>query len=451
MTFEILEELIKKKKVKEIVKWLFDIDLTEKQQEIVRVIAFQEYKRVVISAYTRYGKSLSVSLGILLYILFNKDKKVRLIAPKYEQATIIRNYIAENIMKSKIMSNLIDLDVYGVERLKKEVSKSRITFKNNCELKILSAEGTAERLMGWGGDLIVVDEISLIDPETYRTKITRMLGDNPDSILVSIGNPWSKDNQMWEQWINPNFHKIHIPYQVGLKEGRIRKDFVEEQRMILTPIEFKILYDAEFPDESEDALLKYEWIENAVNRDLKIAGKIKHGVDVAELGNDLTVWIRGITDGAKYKVLEVNHWGKLDTMQTVGRLISKLEKNELINVDATGVGSGVASRLEEMGYNVVGVKVGKAPDIKNEGRDRFVNLKAEYYWHMREIFENGLIDIPKDRNLISQLAKMRYELTSGGKIKIIKPEDKSPDFADALMLFCAPTEKKKSGFEIISW
>jgi len=84
-----------------------------------------------------------------------------------------------------------------------------------------------------------------------------------------------------------------------------------------------------------------------------------------------------------------------------------------------------------------GIKVGESPATESF---RFLNKKAEMYWNMRTLFEEGRISIPKHRTLISQLAKMKYELTSSGKIRIIDPEDKSPDFADSL---CLGLYKKK--------
>jgi len=429
---EHLASLIRSKKVKEICRLFFDHEPTGKQEEIIRSIAYQENKRIVISAFTRYGKTLSVAIGVLLYILFNGNKRILIIAPIYDQANILRNYIAENILKCSVLMDLLEAEVSGVERIKKEVSKKRLTFKNGCELMILSAEGEAKRLLGWGGDLIILDEACLIDFEVYRQKISRMLGDNPDAILVEIGNPWNKNNQFYEHWIDPNFRKIHIDYKVGLREGRIKEDYVEEQRRLLTPIEFKVLYEAEFPEESEDQLIKYEWIQKAINRDLtkEIEGGEKiAGLDVAEKGIDLTVLTIGIMKNNHHKIERIIHWSKLDTMQTVGRTIQYIDKAYKVNVDATGIGAGVEARLREMGYRTRRIIGGEGPDME---RERFLNKKAQNYWRLRTLFEEGRIQIPNHRDLISQLTKIRYELTSSGKIKIIDPEDKSPDFADSL-------------------
>ncbi|RLG90658.1 MAG: hypothetical protein DRO16_01780 [Thermoprotei archaeon] len=64
------------------------------------------------------------------------------------------------------------------------------------------------------------------------------------------------------------------------------------------------------------------------------------------------------------------------------------------------------------------------------------------------MFEEGRIKIPNHPTLIEQLNKLKYEITSAGKIKIIDPEDKSPDFSDSLAYAVAEPEKRP-GFGFI--
>ena len=59
--------------MKYLAKLYFDVEPTPKQCEIIRTISFSENKRVVISCMTRYGKSWCVSIGVLLYVIFNKN------------------------------------------------------------------------------------------------------------------------------------------------------------------------------------------------------------------------------------------------------------------------------------------------------------------------------------------------------------------------------------------
>jgi hypothetical protein len=473
-------------------KLLFNEEPTETQAGFIKEIAFGEHKRIVICAHTRYGKTYSVALAVLLYVLFNEKKKIGLIAPIREQTGILRNYIADFCIQAPIFRSLIDLDLTGLDRLKKEVSKNRITFKNGCSLQVLSAEGEATRLMGWGFDLVILDESCLIDAEVYRQKISRMLGDSADAMLVEIGNPWNRNNHFYKHWMSPEFLKIHIGFETGLQEGRITQEFVEEQSKVLTANEFRILYEARFPEESEDALLRTAWIEEALKRkfdfdaaikkevDIRkiIEGKLKigegeptilpelikagieqsdafqmirrvkekdttplipvpkivMGLDVAEMGLDSTVLTVCRTFENKYELIAVHAWDKKDTMVTAGKVDEFCQKYNpsMINVDATGVGSGVASRLQEMHWPARAIKVGESP-TNERAKGRFRNKKAEFYWTLRDVFEQGNISIIESGRLIEELSSMRYEFGSTRKVQIVDPE-KSPDYSDSLML-----------------
>lgn len=458
--------LIKNRDVKGIVRYFFDEDLLPSQEKIVRAIAFKESRRIVISAYTRYGKSWSVSFGVLLYILFNKNKRIVLIAPRQDQTSILRNYIAEFMLRSEKFVDLLDIEATGADRIKREVSKRRITFKNGCDLKVLSAEGSADRLMGWGGDLIIIDESCLIDYEIYRQKIHRMLGDSPDSALVEIGNPWHRNGQMYKHWCDPNFMKLHIGWEVGVSEGRTSREFIREQEPPeLTDYEFTVLYEAHFPEEAEDQLIRLKWIEAAEKREFELKDPNKvNGIDVAEMGRDLTVITKGLTKSGNWILNKIHSWGKKDTMQTVGLIIQRVTKDEKEQIDAIGTGKGVYDRLKEIGYDAVDIKVSRSVEGE-ENKTRFLNQKSEFYWRMREIFQNGDISIVKEliktrdyKILKDQLLAMRYEFTSGSKIKIIDPltkkgtgtvKGKSPDFADSLMFMCGAYSSRES-FGIVS-
>ena len=79
-----------------------------------------------------------------------------------------------------------------------------------------------------------------------------------------------------------------------------------------------------------------------------------------------------------------------------------------------------------------------------EERTRFLNQKAQAYFHLRDQFQKGNIIIPDHPVLKDQLSKMKWTPSgSSNKIKILDPgegkddtaEKKSPDFADSLCYF----------------
>jgi len=160
-----IKELLKRRSIKDIqvfVKWLFPNvksaqNITYYQAYLVKRIAFSEVKRLSISAFTRYGKSQMVAIAVAIYILINKNKKIKFIGPTDDQAGIIKTYMSELILNSRgdILLNLSELELKEKkERLKAEVSQKRMTFRNGCEYSVVTAHNKGFSAMGKGGDLI---------------------------------------------------------------------------------------------------------------------------------------------------------------------------------------------------------------------------------------------------------------------------------------------------------
>jgi hypothetical protein len=104
-------------------------------------------------------------------------------------------------------------------------------------------------------------------------------------------------------------------------------------------------------------------------------------------------------------------------------------------LDADGLGAGVFDRLIELGHSVGEIRGGKTATEP----DDFINARSEWYWHLRERFERGDIDIdPNDDQLAKQLGDIKWKLTSKGQIAVETKDEmrkrgvSSPDRADAL-------------------
>jgi len=190
---------------------------------------------------------------------------------------------------------------------------------------------------------------------------------------------------------------------------------------------------AEFPEDGENSLVPLRLIEAAQRAELKPEGVVTWGVDVARMGSDETVIVE--RRGPVARVLAT--FRKLDTMEVAGRIarlyaIAEVQP-EAVNVDEIGIGAGVLDRLRELQLPAEGVNVAS----RAREPDRFVNLRAEIFWVLRERFEAGEMDLPEDDDdLGSQLAAQTYGITSAGKIQLDPKKDQrgSPDRADALAL-----------------
>ena len=88
---ERLREVLRNEDVKFLAKFLFNVELSKMQEVIVRSIAFPDSKRIVISCMTRYGKSFCVSMGILMFAMFQRNKRILLIAPIVDRGILIKS------------------------------------------------------------------------------------------------------------------------------------------------------------------------------------------------------------------------------------------------------------------------------------------------------------------------------------------------------------------------
>ncbi len=169
------------------------------------------------------------------------------------------------------------------------------------------------------------------------------------------------------------------------------------------------------------------------------------GVDVAYRGDDDSVIV--VRRGPVVLHCEERHGH--DTVQVAGWAADLARRYGAtdINVDAIGVGAGVAPVLRQQTSAKVHEIMAGAPARDSE---RFANLRAEMSWGLRERFESGeisLANLPRDvvDRLSGELTGIRWFQTPSGKVQI-EPKEKfkqrlgrSPDAADALILaFAVP-------------
>jgi phage terminase large subunit len=86
-----------------------------------------------------------------------------------------------------------------------------------------------------------------------------------------------------------------------------------------------------------------------------------------------------------------------------------------------------------------------------------VNLRAELWFKMRGWLEQRNAKLPKDEQLIAELASIRYAFVSSGKMKAESKDDMkrrglpSPDLADAVCLTLASDAATAMGGKVSTW
>ncbi|RKX24371.1 MAG: hypothetical protein DRP45_08370, partial [Candidatus Zixiibacteriota bacterium] len=212
---------------------------------------------------------------------------------------------------------------------------------------------------------------------------------------------------------------------------------------------FRVRVRGEFPQSGSCQLISSGAVADgrsaAFHPDLFVYHAIAIGCDVARFGDDETV----ITVRQGRKVLRQTCFRGLDNIQVAMRCAEEYKKHAMatIFVDEVGLGSGVVDYLKNLNYPVVGVNAGR----RAEDPARFVNLRAEMWYRMKEWIEAGC-DIPDDTELGEQLVGLEYDYTPKEQIRLEKKEDmksrgmSSPDRADSLALtFAYPIHQPTAG------
>ena len=147
-------------------------------------------------------------------------------------------------------------------------------------------------------------------------------------------------------------------------------------------------------------------------------------------------------------------WRSADTRGEVVNLLNQYRARlNLVRVDTIGIGHNFALHLRDCRFPVEFVNVATAcegqPRLgENDPARRFVNQKAQFYQMLADAFECDQIEGLTDEATIGQLAGIRYEIDSQGRLRIESKEQArtrgvpSPDRAEALMLaLCKPQQK----------
>jgi len=437
--------------VRGLVQELFGIDLYPTQSRIVENIAFGKDTRLLLNTYTQYGKSFSIGVGLALRLIkaggLNESLDVAIIGPNSSDAENVRDDMLEAGLESPLFADMIDTSRGSdPEDLMKSASKSVVTLNDgSIRIECLSASsgssGKGSGLMGSGADIIVLDESNRVPESVWKENIARMLN-TEDAVLIEAGNPFHKDNQFYSHWVSDEFKCFHVGEEKGIKENRHSKSFFDGKASDVggrESLEYKVLYRSEFPDQVDDALIAHSWVEKAKKESFDLEdSSVVYGLDVAGEGDDKIVLTRVEKENGKINVTD--QWSKAyssDTGDTAYWAEGKIQDDDcVIVVDSVGIGAGVYSKLNELGFECVKFKAGEKP--LSEG-DRFQNKKARNFFKLRDALQEGDVMFSEGfshgkNSLVHELTHIKTERRARDKIKIVDPDSGSPDFADSLMM-----------------
>lgn len=444
-------------------KAMFDKWLAPGQAEIVKSIVLGN-NRVAILAPTRYGKSVAIGTATALYVVLNPGKNVTIMANKNDTCDNIRSEFIESASNFGPLRQKLGNKSTDTRKLAEELSKSKISLSDGTKVVTQTAGSGVkpDALDGKGGDLNILDESDNVPDENFQKGIRRMMGESENAKLVQTGNATLRNKHFHKAWQDPDYEKVKVDWERAVTETYgpkgdkcLTREFVEKEKADLPPSHFKSMYECEFPDEEQTGLISYKNIRAAEDREFGKDDLVKdpivlYGLDVAREGRDHSVLTRVEKHGSLYVVTGQESFDIPDIQKIAEKTMSIVDNRDgdnytRINVDSHGIGSGALDVLRNNNYYATGVKVGVSSRKALNRPDDFANLKAEFYDKVRQIFNSGDIMVDADSpRLGNELNDLETEISSRGKISVVDP-NKSPDFADSLMLAISVDKPRKTG------
>lgn len=216
----------------------------------------------------------------------------------------------------------------------------------------------------------------------------------------------------------------------------------------------------------EDVLIPLSFIDRSMNfeiEDIPPSLPKEAGLDVSRFGSDMSV----LTIREGDRVTHVKEWrhGMRVTelakaaMEEIERVCPELSR---LKVDEIGVGGGVQDviweemrnrrKLNQKHYRVIGINVSR----KSSDKEQWRNQRQEGFNRLALRFRRGQIALPSDYPVaaVAELSDIRYSFDEHTQPVVEKKDefrrrrDKSPDYADSLMLAFfnpRPTLEEKTG------
>lgn len=288
--------------------------------------------------------------------------------------------------------------------------------------------------------LYVIDEAPGVDDIIFETARGAMSTTGAKTIMT--GNPTRLGGYFYDAFHKNRAHwatmkvSCYESSRTNYKEiDQWKAEYGEESNFFL------VRALGEFPTAEDGVIIPLYLVEAAVKRDVaQVDSDEIWGLDVSGSGADLCALAKRRGNVLTEKI---HTWRSDDTMVSVGKVKREYDeakvKPQLICVDSNGIGAGVADRLSEMGVPVQCINVSEA----HSSNDRYLKMRDEMWERARDWFYKRDCKIPDDPDLISEITRIKWKLTSNGKQNVMKKYDmklapprglgKSPDRSEA---FC---------------
>lgn len=428
------------------VRQAFDAEPEEWQAKALEAVVTQD--RVAIRSGHGVGKTTFLAWVALWWILTRYPALVACTAnTQHQLETVLWGEIGR--WSRRLQPGLREL-------IEVKADKVVLTAAGRGDSGIYARTASKERpeaLQGFHSDnmLFLVEEASGVFDIVFEVAQGSLT--TPGAKIILAGNPTRRSGYFYNAFNGPNagdWWKLRVS---GFESSRVTQKSIDwaAKEYGEASNRYRVRVMGEFPESDEDVVVPPDLAESAVGRDVLATGPVVWGLDVARYGDDRSVLVK--RQGRKV-LPGIKVWRKLDLMQLAAKVVEefKAERHDMrpaeVLVDVIGLGAGVVDRLRQLHSEgmfpplVRGINVSEASSMS----DRFLRLRDELWWGIREWLATREACLPNEPDLIKEICSPTYTFTSGTQRIKVESKDEmrsrgvdSPDLADALMLTFAST------------
>lgn len=379
------------------------------------------------------GKTLTMAIKCSRHMLSHPGSQIIIASLTEDQAKLIIIMILDYLQKNHPRM---------IAKGKFKPTLNKVTLTNKASALARPVGNTGDAMRGFTGNVLVLDEVA-------RFNELIMMSAKP-TLASTGGQIWlcstffGTEGYFYESFLNKDkrFKIIHISTEECYKNRQLsstwtaeRKEkalkFLENEKKTLSALQYAQEYlgiaveDLRqfFPDDViARCTVLSQMTSHEVSAPNRLAGDIFLGVDIAQMGEDESVF-------ASVKRIDKDHFAQAGMEITVKtrltdtiKMIKMLdEKNgyKKIYIDDGGIGAGVFDVLlkdDQTKRKVVAINNSRR-NLDRDEKQRKKLMKEDLYSNLLRIMESGQIELMDDDKLKLSLKSIQYEYEDG-KLRI---------------------------------
>jgi len=365
--------------------------------------------------------------------ILSRKAALRLLEKKTSIVVISLTEDQAKLIISMILTTIESIDKLALKKGMAKPTQNKIELKNGSKVIARPVGLTGDSVRGFTGDILIIDEAARMSESAFTAAKPILLSTGGEIWLCST--PFGRKGYFFESFLNKErftvFHKSSVDvianrpiseaWTIEKRERGIK--FLEDERKSMSKTRFGQEYEGLFMEDlqqffSDDLILKAMLNHKRPNTIDKTSQNYC-GMDIARMGEDLTVWAIGKINGERIVQTDSIMTAKTLLSQTTRMTIDLHDKYDFqkIFIDDEGIGVGVYDfLLENESTRRVIIPINNSKRVLDHlETSKTKLLKTDLYNNLLMLMEFGRIDLLDDTDIFNSLKSVQYEYTTDSK------------------------------------